>query len=130
MKLTRNALLGVVVLGMGLLYARVGEGKHQGGPRRPLLPAFVVGFLALALLNSVGVLGSLSQALGRDVAADARAASKLLVLVALAGVGLGTRLSVMRRTGLRPLAVGFATAVTVSVLSLLLIRRIGPAGAP
>ena len=131
-KLTRNALLGIVVLGMGLLYARlrrVGEEKQEG-PRRALVPAFVLGFLALALLNSVGALGWLSQGVGRDLAADARAASKLLVLVALAGVGLGTRLSVMRRTGLRPLAVGLATATAVSVLSLLLIRWIGPAGAP
>jgi uncharacterized integral membrane protein (TIGR00698 family) len=130
-KLTRNALLGVVVVGMGLLYARRGQEVHEvDSARGPLLPGFVLGFLALALLNSVGALGALSAVLGRDLTADARSASKLLVLVALAGVGLGTRLSVMRRTGFRPLAVGLATATTVSALSLLLIRWLGPAGAP
>ena len=98
--------------------------------RRTFLPLFVLGFLALALLNSVGVLPALSSALGRDLSQDARSVSKLLVLVALAGVGLGTRLSAMRRTGIRPFVVGLLTALAVSATSLLLIRLIGPAGTP
>jgi len=127
-KLTRNALLGLVVLGMGLLYAREGEARQAS--KRPWIPAFVLGFLALAFLNSVGVLGALSAATGRDLSEDARNASKLLVLVALAGVGLSTRLSAMRRTGLRPFLVGLATAAVVSGTSLVLIHFLGPAGAP
>ena len=127
-KLTRNALLGLVVLGMGLLYAREGEARQAS--RRPWIPAFVLGFLALALLNSVGALGALSAATGRDLTEDARNASKLLVLVALAGVGLSTRLAAMRRTGLRPFLVGFVTAAVVSGTSLALIHFLGPAGAP
>jgi uncharacterized integral membrane protein (TIGR00698 family) len=129
-KLTRNALLGVVVLGMGVLYARHRGDAAADTARRPLLPAFVVGFLALAVLHSAGVLDALSGAIGRDLPADARGASRLLVLVALAGVGLGTRVSAMRKTGLRPFAVGLATAAVVSGTSLLLIRLLGPAGAP
>jgi uncharacterized integral membrane protein (TIGR00698 family) len=127
-KLTRNALLGLVVLGMGLLYAREGEARQAS--RRTWVPAFVLGFLALALLNSIGILGALSSAAGRDLSEDARSASRLLVLVALAGVGLSTRLSAMRRAGLRPFLVGLATAVVVSGMSLVLIHFLGPAGAP
>jgi len=127
-KLTRNALLGLVVLGMGLLYARQGEGAQPS--RRSWIPLFVLGFLALALLNSIGVLGALSSAAGRDLSEDARSASKLLVLVALAGVGLSTRLSAMRRAGLRPFLVGLGTAVVVSGTSLVLIHLLGPAGVP
>jgi uncharacterized integral membrane protein (TIGR00698 family) len=129
-KLTRNALLGLVVVGMGLLYARETAGVDKPAQRRPVLPAFVLGFLALAVLNSTGVLPALSTAVGRDLSADARTLSKLLVLVALAGVGLGTRLSTVRRTGLLPFLVGLVTAVAVSGTSLLLIHYLGPAGAP
>jgi uncharacterized integral membrane protein (TIGR00698 family) len=130
-KLTRNALLGVVVLGMGLLYASArDEAPAARGARRPLVPAFVLGFLALALLHSAGALDALSSLLGTDVPGAARAASRLLVLVALAAVGLSTRLVALRSAGLRPLAVGLATAAAVSGTSLLLIRLFGPAGAP
>lgn len=120
-KLTRNALLGVVVLGMGLLYAR--EGEARKATRRLWIPAFVLGFLALALLNSIGLIGP-------RVSEAARDSSKLLVLVALAGVGLSTRLSAMRSTGVKPFLVGLATAVVVSGTSLVLIHFLGPAGAP
>ena len=119
-KLTRNALLGLVVLAMGLLYAREGEAKERTGP---WIPAFVLGFLALAVLKSLGLIGA-------ELSKSAQDASKLLVLVALAGVGLSTRLSAMRRTGLRPFLVGLATAAVVSGTSLLLIHYLGPAGAP
>jgi uncharacterized integral membrane protein (TIGR00698 family) len=120
-KLTRNALLGLVVLGMGLLYAREGEARQA--TRRVWVPAFVLGFLALALLNSVGLIG-------QEVSERARDASKLLVLVALAGVGLSTRMSAMRRTGLKPFLVGLVTAAVVSGTSLVLIHFLGPAGSP
>jgi len=50
--------------------------------------------------------------------------------VALAGVGLSTRLSAMRRTGVKPFLVGLATAVVVSGTSLVLIHFLGPAGGP
>lgn len=129
-KLTRNALLGLVVLGMGLLYASTPRAEGEKGPRRPLVPGFVLGFLALALLHSLGVLDLLSRALGADVPGLAHDASRLLVLVALAGVGLSTRLSAMRKTGLRPFLVGLVTASVVSAASLLLIRLLGPAGTP
>ena len=129
-KLTRNALLGLVVLGMGFAYASRGQEKAGKEMRRPLVPAFVLGFLALAVLHSLGVLDAMSAAIGRDLPADAHAASRLLVLVALAGVGLGTKLSAMRETGLRPFAVGLVTAGVVSAASLLLIHFLGPAGAP
>ncbi|HEX5041792.1 MAG TPA: putative sulfate exporter family transporter [Candidatus Polarisedimenticolaceae bacterium] len=120
-KLTRNALLGLVVLGMGLLYARNGEARQAS--RRPWIPAFVLGFLALALVNSAGLIGRQASELARE-------GSKLLVLVALAGVGLSTRISAMRRTGLKPFLVGLATAAVVSGTSLVLIHFLGPAGAP
>jgi hypothetical protein len=48
--------------------------------------------------------------------------------VALAGVGLGTRVAAMRRIGWKPFVVGLATATTTAGASWLLIRLLGPAG--
>lgn len=128
-KLTRNTLMGVVILVMGLAFASTGK-THAGslGQRiKQSVPLFVLGFLGMCALNSVGAVAWLSQVLGTDLVADAQFAAKLLILIALAGVGVGTRLSAMRTIGLRPFALGLFTALVASGTSLLLIHVLGVA---
>lgn len=154
-KLTRNALMGVVIVLMGFLYGgpnqddevQDGESPNEESPNeenqldgtksgkassvlrrlRQSLPAFVLGFLALAVLNSLGVLDAVSDLAGLDLPALFTQASKFLILVALAGVGLGTRLAQMRRIGFKPFLLGLAVATATAVTSLLLIQLLGPA---
>jgi uncharacterized integral membrane protein (TIGR00698 family) len=138
-KLTRNALMGVVIVLMGVLYRRArkeeeGAADHEARPRSSLwlrvqqsVPLFVLGFLAMAALQSAGVLREWSIRLGRDLAKDAQFWAKVLILIALAGVGLSTRIAAMRRAGLRPFYVGLAVAAAVSAMSLLWIHLVGPA---
>ncbi|MEM1202693.1 MAG: putative sulfate exporter family transporter [Acidobacteriota bacterium] len=129
-KLTRNALMGVVIVVMGLLYSRseTAEATPFARRLRQSVPPFVLGFLALALLRTFGVLDAASGALGIDVVATLGAVAKGLILMALAGVGLGTRAAVLRKTGPRPFVLGLATALATSGASLLLIAWLGPAG--
>ena len=130
-KLTRNALMGAVIVGVGLAYLRAGA--ETGAPvpiirrLKDSLPLFVLGFLGLAILNTVGALAWLSRAVGFDVINLFRETSRAMILVALAGVGLSTRLDAMRRTGPKPFLMGLVVAVLVSGASLLLIRFLGPA---
>jgi len=130
-KLTRNTLMGVVILVMGLAFASSGTGQAGSLWQRmkQSVPVFVLGFLGMCLLNSIGAVAWLSHTLGRDLVADAQFAAKLLILIALAGVGVGTRLSAMRKIGLKPFALGLVTALVASGTSLLLIRLFGPAAA-
>ena len=129
-KLTRNALMVFVIVGVSSAHrGEAVRGMPFWSMLRRSIPGFVFGFLALALLNSLGVLEWLSARMQRRIDADLHALAKFLTLVALAGVGLATRLSLLRQTGLRPVLLGLATAVAVSVGSLLLIRLFGPAGA-
>lgn len=138
-KLTRNALMGLVIVAMGLLHGRGGDGtegntgahRSRGGfwmRVKQSVPLFVLGFLALAALQSAGVLRWLSIRAGRDLAADAQTWARILILIALAGVGLSTKIAAMRRAGLRPFYVGLTVAAAVSAMSLLWIHTIGPAG--
>jgi uncharacterized integral membrane protein (TIGR00698 family) len=131
-KLTRNALMGVVIVTLGLIYRRRQEGAGVasgfGSRLRQSVPIFVVGFLAMAVLNTLGVFAWISARTGGDVSGILQSAARWLILFALAGVGLGTRLTAMRRTGLRPFYVGLATAACTSVASYLLILLLGPAG--
>lgn len=141
-KLTRNALMGGVIVLMGLLH---GGARHDvegsgatsaGAPARggfwlrvkQSIPLFVLGFLAMAALQSAGVLRWLSIRAGRDLSADAQNVARVLILIALAGVGLSTRIASMRRAGLRPFYVGLVVATAVSAVSLLWIHTVGPAG--
>jgi len=151
-KLTRNALMGGVIVAMGLAYARAvaanrgtpnaappGATPAPGAPGAPgaqpawlkrlrqSFPLFVVGFLSLALLNTLGVIRALSHAIGSDVVKLCQDAAKFLILVALAGVGLSTRFEAMKKMGLKPFYVGLATAGATATASLLLIRWFGPA---
>ena len=142
-KLTRNALMGAVIVVIGLIYAR-GASRRAGAagvaagsaPRafaiwtrvRQSIPGFVLGFLLLALLNTVGAIARTGTLIGRDLSHDLQTISRFLILVALAGVGLSTRVSAMKRIGATPFLVGFATAATTALASYLLIRWLGPAG--
>ncbi len=145
-KLTRNALMGIVIVLMGFLYGgsdptgssdrddgRASETTRRGKASSFLrrlhqsLPAFVLGFLALAVLNSLGVLNAVSDLAGIDLRTLFTQASKFLILVALAGVGLGTRLAQMRRIGFKPFLLGLAVATVTAVTSLILIQLLGPA---
>jgi len=129
-KLTRNTLMGGVIILMGLLYAGGGQGTagSLGQRLKQSVPPFVLGFLGMCLLNTLGFVAWASEQLGRDLTVDAQTAAKFLILMALAGVGLGTRFDAMRRIGLRPFWVGLATALVTSGASFAMIHFFGPAG--
>jgi uncharacterized integral membrane protein (TIGR00698 family) len=129
-KLTRNTMMGGVIILMGLVYARDGQGTAGsiGQRLKQSLPPFVVFFIGMCLLNTLGVVSWASRLLGRDLTVDAQTAAKFLILTALAGVGLGTRLDAMRRIGFRPFWVGLATALVTSGASYAMIQVFGPAG--
>lgn len=88
-KLIRVTALAPVVL-VAVLVLRA-EGA-QGGARPPLLPGFVVAFLALAAVNSTGVL----PAAVTDLAA---AASRWALLTAIAAVGMKASLPQLMQVG-------------------------------
>ena len=119
-KLIRNALMAPLLLLIAAVWAaRTPEvsGSVRRGVRRAV-PLFVLGFLALAALRTVGVIGP-------EGAAALDSVARACILVALAAVGLSIRLVDLRGTSWRPLAVGFSVAITVGILSLLAITTLG-----
>lgn len=82
-KLLRVAMLAPVVM-VALLVIRANTGKGEAGsPKMPLVPAFVAGFVVLAVLNSTLPLPEL-------VTDTAATVSRWLLLLAIAAVGLKT----------------------------------------
>ena len=119
-KLIRNALMAPLLFLIATGWAARGSdavGSARLGVRRAF-PLFVLGFLALAALRTVGVLDA-GQAAALDLVA------RTLILVALAGVGMSIHLGELRETSWRPLAIGFAVALIVGLGSLVAIMTLG-----
>ncbi|ADD06110.1 UPF0324 family protein [Natrialba magadii ATCC 43099] len=128
-KLARNALIGVVVLAYASYYAREqtpAAGTADGTPspfgslRSTLgtlwaeFPKFVLGFLALAALSTLGVFSA-------DQQASIENAYNWLFLLAFVGLGTEIRIGQLRQTGLTPAVVVLLALLVVSSLSLLLV---------
>jgi uncharacterized integral membrane protein (TIGR00698 family) len=121
-KLTRTVLLVplAVAYGVGAAFRDGSSGDRPSIQRLVLgaMPWFVLMFVALALANTVGWIPT-------DVAQAAGSASRFLIVVVLAAVGLNISIPAMIKRGPRPLALGFAVAGLLSAASFVLVRLAG-----
>jgi uncharacterized membrane protein YadS len=85
------------------------------------VPWFVVGFVVVATLRSLGLLdGTLPT--GGTVADLFSTVATLSILIALAGVGLATDLRAMLDVGARPFLLGAAMWIAIGSLGLAIAR--------
>lgn len=86
-------MLAPVVVGFSLIIRQRGlADQHAGGTKPPMLPSFVVGFLMLAALNSIGLIpATVSEWTG--------SLSRWALLIAIAAVGVKTSLKRMLQVG-------------------------------
>ncbi|MGI8518817.1 MAG: YeiH family protein [Acidimicrobiia bacterium] len=110
-KLSRVALLAPLILTVTVRRRRQ-ELEDIPNRRPPILPWFVVGFLAFVALRSTGWLND-------DIIGTVRAVEGCLFVVALVGVGAGVDISRLRHLGGRPLGLGMLTWVLVAGISYL-----------
>ena len=136
-KLVRNVFMAVVIPCMALSCRRRGNEQTAETTRFALaqwLPLFVIGFLALAAARTLGdggltaggrALGLLDAAGWRALYSAAGRWAADLLTVALAAVGLSTRLEVFKGLGFKPLLVGLGAALTVGVIGVIGIVMVG-----
>jgi uncharacterized integral membrane protein (TIGR00698 family) len=125
-KLVRNLSMLIVI---PLLSIRFQRAHHAGGTRphwTKLVPLFIVGFALMSLLRTVGDLGATPFGiLAADQWATAvstmKSGAEFSLLIAMAAVGLNTKLAGLTSIGLRPLGLGMIAAATVGLLSGTLI---------
>ena len=118
-KLTRVALLAPTLLVVGAVLRRrdaAGTGGRTGPARRPpLLPGFLIGFLALGALRSASLVPAPMVPL-------LQTGSTVLMTAAMAGIGLAVDLRVVRRIGAPAVALavaGFALTLSIATLGTL-----------
>src|ERR1022692_2223808 len=113
-KTARNAMIGFVVLGYALYWARKWQAREVEGKASFLwrkFPKFVLGFLLISALATAGIfnkaqIGSLGNL------------SRWAFLLTFAGVGLRTNFRELKLQGLRPFAVGAIGEAVIAVVTL------------
>ena len=109
-----------LLVGIAWAWARRG-GSRPATPRpgvRKAVPLFVLGFVAMTVLRSVGIIGpELADVLG--------SLSGWCILVGLAAVGLSIRVADLRAVGPTGLRGGLGAAVVIGIGTLIAIVSLG-----
>lgn len=111
-KLSRVVLLAPLVAGVGLVKRRA-QGQPSGTTRRPpIIPLFVLGFLAMIGIRSLGVLPTF-------VLDGAKSLTTVLLAGALFGLGTTVHIRRLVTTGPRALLLGLCSTVLVTTTAYL-----------
>ncbi len=120
-KLTRTLSIIPTVLIFSFINIRLKQknalttGSHIKGQKKlnfvSLFPVFILGFVALAIINSFGVIPTWISNSSKEV-------SKFLMVVALAAIGLNTSFKDMKKSGLRPMIHGFIISLLVVIVAI------------
>ncbi len=138
-KLVRNVMMVVAIPGITYVYARrmrrLGEAQASGTRVLDLVPVFILGFLAMAVVRSIGDAGVDGGGMAYgiwgaetwgDLTHAIRTWAEYTLATAMAGVGLGTSVRQLRGLGFKPFLVGIASALAVGVVSVALVTVFGP----
>ncbi len=115
-KLTRVMLLAPLVAGVSFARRRKQKIAHttrssnENAKLPPVVPLFIIGFIATVTINSVFNLPN-------SVLSDAKTVEKALLASALVGLGAGVNARKLRRVGSRPLALGLISWLLIATLS-------------
>ncbi|MGH2719683.1 MAG: YeiH family protein [Actinomycetota bacterium] len=123
-KLTRTLMIVPICIALGLWRTRARRqtlgAEHPTSHRalRGSVPLFIGWFLVAVIANTAGLI----PAAWHSVLSTS---AQVMITIALAAIGLSTRIGDIRRTGLKPLALGAALWFLVAVTSLGLQAALG-----
>jgi uncharacterized integral membrane protein (TIGR00698 family) len=137
-KLVRNVFMAIVIPFIALYYSRRAQEQGEFSGTKisflKLLPLFIVGFLALAMIRSIGdagintggsAFGLWDSSAWKDVHGFVKSWAENLLVVALAGVGLSTNFRAFKGLGIKPSLAGLGAALVVGIVSYIAISLLG-----
>jgi uncharacterized integral membrane protein (TIGR00698 family) len=116
-KTCRNATIGFIVLGYAIYWASKGQAaevQNKGAFLWRKFPKFVLGFLLISLLATVGFFSKPQLAAVGNL-------SRWAFLLTFAGVGLRTNLRELSKQGARPFIVGAVGEIVIALITLGLV---------
>ena len=125
-KLTRTIAIIPTVLIFALIAFRIKkkelQKENQGTGKKinllKIVPWFILGFVALAGLNSIGVIPA-------ALSSGMKSTSKFLMVTSLGAIGLNTSLTDFRKAGLAPMFYGITIDTLVTITAYLVIIFMG-----
>lgn len=125
-KLTRTLSIIPTVIIFSLIHAHLKAKAHtneHGEAKKKvkitgLLPWFIVAFIFVAIINSVGLIPAALSATLKEV-------SKFLMVAALAAIGMNTDFREMKKSGLNPMLHGFIISALVVIVAITVEYFIG-----
>lgn len=125
-KLTRTLSIIPTVIIFSLINSHIKAKQHNhaeaAGNKKVkiwgLLPWFIVAFVAVAIINSVGLIPPVVSNTLKDI-------SKFLMIAALAAIGMNTDFKEMKKSGLNPMIHGFIISALVVIVALAVEYFIG-----
>jgi len=137
-KLVRNVFMAIVIPFMAYSYAQKSRDNEEFNGQKTsfvqLFPVFILGFLMMAVLRSVGdaginnggnAFGVWQSGTWAGIISSIKSGAEILLVMALAGVGLNTKLKSLQKLGIKPFIVGLAAALSVGVVSFIAILLLG-----
>lgn len=138
-KLTRNLFIIVVIPFVSYLYFKNSTEKQGETNTLPkwykLVPLFVIGFLLLSLIRTIGDLTVVNNGVAFGFLSSASwenfydywssFGSTYMLGIAMAGVGLSTDFKMFKGLGLKPFFIGLIAALSVGLVSLILVSLFG-----
>jgi uncharacterized integral membrane protein (TIGR00698 family) len=121
-KLTRNALMGFVIVLASLFYNKNTQWNKQSLLQTIKLPRFITLFVIVVGLNSIGLFQYLETSLNLPLIENIKGMTKFFILMALTAVGLNTNLGNLKKLGIKPLILGLSASSVVSLASFLAIK--------
>lgn len=115
-KLTRTLSIIPAVLVFSFINLRLKRKENADASYRKvnvsgLFPWFILGFLTLAVINSIGLIPA-------NVSAAAKELSKFLMVAALGAIGLNTSFKDMKKSGINPMIHGFIISALVVIVAI------------
>lgn len=144
-KLVRNVFMILVIPLMAFLYVK-NQMKEETESNLPtsnvkskvnikkLIPVFVIGFLLVSILRSIGDvgIGTTNLAFGLfgadswgDIIKLIKDFATILFVIALGGVGLSTDFSNFKGLGIKPFLVGLFSALSIGIVSFISVSLLG-----
>lgn len=111
-KLARILMLAPVMAVLGLVQRHGSQDSEISGRQRPpIMPLFVVGFIATAALGSSGAVPAIALEAGRTM-------QTFLLTAAMFALGCGVKASLLKKAGVRPFMLGAISTILVASVAM------------
>ena len=114
-KLTRTLAIIPITLALALIRTRNAE-KQEGGnvSLKQVFPFFILFFIGASVITTIAV----SAGISADVFAPLKELSKFFIIMAMAAIGLNTNIVKLVKTGGKPILMGMACWIGITLVSL------------